>query len=426
MEPLTPALPTEVLTQIFALLSQHTLHACTLTSRAWYEAAVPFLYRSPSITGKGFDSFVAAVCPSVNPRIRHNGLAELVRVLDMSKLVHNGRKSLTARLLGRMKYHLVAFIAPQATFGINSLASLSHCEKLETLDLSFVSEAIPYRSLFNSLCRLKHLHVLHLPRAFQADHDIDRGSQIALRELERDAIDLSAEVFYRYPPALRALSIHGGIDSVTLMYLVRAPTTLTSLSLSHCSRFSTEIVRQYLNRLKTHTSLEHLQLGTGLFDHHSSFTAVLPPFDHLASLSIEAPLLLPYVHGFALRSDSDFRPIAEGTMGSPWPRLHTITVLGPNNPPPTAHYYNLKPNEVYKAIDSGIFPALRKLRIDSKLGWSNTSNSITDLEDMTEDKQDLNDLLEALASEDADLDEHGEMGQTFVRPEEAGVFIFCS
>ena len=35
----------------------------------------------------------------------------------MSGLVHNGSKSLTARLLGRVKNNLDEFIAPQASFG---------------------------------------------------------------------------------------------------------------------------------------------------------------------------------------------------------------------------------------------------------------------------------------------------------------------
>ena len=34
----------------------------------------------------------------------------------MSGLVHNGSKSLTARLLGRVKKRLEEFVAPQASF----------------------------------------------------------------------------------------------------------------------------------------------------------------------------------------------------------------------------------------------------------------------------------------------------------------------
>lgn len=111
-------LPQEVLQQVFFYLArnQKTLHACSLTSSSWYSASVAYLYENPKITGKNYDSFVRAICPSVNAHIRRNGLAELVRRLDMSSLVHNGSKSMTARLLGRVKTRLEEFVAPQASF----------------------------------------------------------------------------------------------------------------------------------------------------------------------------------------------------------------------------------------------------------------------------------------------------------------------
>ena len=111
-------LPQEVLQQIFSNLAgnQETLHACSLTSQSWYSASIAYLYANPMITGKNYDSFVRAICPSVNAHVRRNGLAELVRRLDMSGLVHNGSKSLTARLLGRVKMRLEEFVAPQASF----------------------------------------------------------------------------------------------------------------------------------------------------------------------------------------------------------------------------------------------------------------------------------------------------------------------
>ncbi len=110
-------LPPELLELIFSHdLDQASLHACTIVSRLWYSASIAKLYYSPVITGKDYDAFIRSVCPSINAHIRHNGLAELVRTLDMSRLVHTGSKSLTARLLGRLKGGLEVFIAPQASF----------------------------------------------------------------------------------------------------------------------------------------------------------------------------------------------------------------------------------------------------------------------------------------------------------------------
>ena len=121
-----PALPLEVVTQIVSYLStkdhcdvrdHKTLRAFTLVSRTWYAAAIGPLYQNPSITGRNYDKFVATVCPSINAHVRKNGLAELVKALDLGRLIHHGSKSLTARLLGRVKSSLEVFVAPQATFG---------------------------------------------------------------------------------------------------------------------------------------------------------------------------------------------------------------------------------------------------------------------------------------------------------------------
>lgn len=114
-------MPLEILDEIFSYVShfrssQLDLCACTYVCRSWYLASARFLYRSPYISGRNFDQFVRTICPSVNAHIRTNGLSELVRVLDMSRLVHNGSRSLTARILGRLKGVLEDFVAPQASF----------------------------------------------------------------------------------------------------------------------------------------------------------------------------------------------------------------------------------------------------------------------------------------------------------------------
>lgn len=124
----TPSLPLEIIEIILSHIprsyySQPTLHACTLVSRAWYSASIARLYEKPIIIGKNYDLFVRSVCPSINATIRKNGLAELVRTLDLSRLVHHGSKSLTARLLGRVKIGIEVFIAPQASFGFVRLLS---------------------------------------------------------------------------------------------------------------------------------------------------------------------------------------------------------------------------------------------------------------------------------------------------------------
>lgn len=124
-------LPAEILMQIFSIISsreslhlalhrdsQSTLHSCVLVSRLWYNLALEYLYGNPILTSNGstFHSFVNTICPSVNAHVKKSECANMVRNLDMSRLVHEGSKSLTARLLSRCKTRLEEFTAPQASF----------------------------------------------------------------------------------------------------------------------------------------------------------------------------------------------------------------------------------------------------------------------------------------------------------------------
>lgn len=124
-------LPAEILIQILSILSsrgspqselhrhsQSTLHSCVLVSRRWYNLTLDFLYSYPTFTSNGsaFQSFANTICPSVNAHVKKSGCANMVKNLDMSRLVHEGSKSLTARILGRCKMRLEEFTAPQASF----------------------------------------------------------------------------------------------------------------------------------------------------------------------------------------------------------------------------------------------------------------------------------------------------------------------
>jgi hypothetical protein len=191
-------LPLEIIIQIVSYVphresEQKTLWSCSLVSRSWYSAAIPFLYDRPYIRGHNFHQFVATVCPSKNAHIRRSQLAEMVKALDMGALVHDGSKSLTARLLGRLKGNLEEFIAPQASFSINSFAALSKCTHLKFLNLSLMSASISIKVLFHTLQSLKELETLFFPRTSSHDQDRDR-------------------VAYAWPPKLKALHIAGGMS----------------------------------------------------------------------------------------------------------------------------------------------------------------------------------------------------------------------
>ena len=120
-KPPAPILPAELLFNILSHLSrqpkiQPSLYSFCLVSRSWYAAGVYDLYRAPTLAGSRYLLFVRTVCPSINLHVRKNGLAALVRKLDMSRVVHEGSKSITGRLLGRVKGGLEEFVAPQTSF----------------------------------------------------------------------------------------------------------------------------------------------------------------------------------------------------------------------------------------------------------------------------------------------------------------------
>lgn len=92
----------------------------------------------------------------------------------MSKLAYQGSRSITARLLGRTKNNLRKFVAPQANWGVNCLAALSRCTKLQNLDLSLISEAMGYRDLANTVLKMTDLRVLTFPRSAARHKDDER------------------------------------------------------------------------------------------------------------------------------------------------------------------------------------------------------------------------------------------------------------
>jgi hypothetical protein len=160
-------------------------------STAWYHATVERLYERPYLNGKNFAEFVATICPSKMAHIRQSPLAHLVKSLDMGQLVHDGSRSLTARMLGRLKGNLEEFVAPQTSFSINSFAALSKCTHLKYLNLSLMSASISIKLLFHSLESLTELETLFFPRTSSVDAERDREG-------------------YAWPPKLKALHIAGG------------------------------------------------------------------------------------------------------------------------------------------------------------------------------------------------------------------------
>lgn len=145
----------------------------------------------------------------------------------MGELVHDGSKSLTARLLGRLKGTLTDFVAPQASFSINSFAALSKCTRLRHLDLSLMSAAISIKELFRTLQALINLETLFFPRTSSHDQERDKDP-------------------YDWPPKLKALHLAGGINDFFLrVHVTNIPQSLERLSIQHCPMVYKEYVIFY-------------------------------------------------------------------------------------------------------------------------------------------------------------------------------------
>ncbi|KAG9235570.1 hypothetical protein BJ875DRAFT_267801 [Amylocarpus encephaloides] len=351
-------LPSEIITHILEYVKrqpspQSTIWACSLVSRAWYSSTIATLYERPFISGSGFDAFVHTICPSKNAHIRHSSLSILVKSLDMSYLVHNSSKSLTARLLGRLKGNLEEFIAPQASFGINSFAALSKCAKLKVLNLSLISASISNKLLFQTLKSLQELETLFFPRS--SGHS------------QEDVIEL-----YVWPQRLKALHLAGGInDHFITMQLSGIPQCLERLSIQHCTQVRCGSLVQAFEHIGV--GLKHLtirypmpRLAIGDFD------TLLQLCANLLALRISAEYI----------SNNLFTNILS----------HPLRILDVESTPSylADPEYTPTVQSLYEVVELDRLKDLRSVRVTARLGWQAT----------TLQKEITNDLIEAMEDND--------------------------
>ncbi|EME38703.1 hypothetical protein DOTSEDRAFT_92047 [Dothistroma septosporum NZE10] len=377
----TPAvyLPDEVIIQILEYVSnfkesQYTLASCCRLSGQWYSAAVPLLYASPHLYGRNFDPFVQTIVPSKNLHVRKSILAKLVKVLDMRGLVHQGSKSTTARLLGRTKENLEAFVAPVATFGDNCLAPLSKCPNLRLLDLAMVSESPSLSRLLQTVSHIESLSTFRLPRSAGFHGKVVPGS-------------------VSWPPRLENLSLSGGIDAHFMHGIVALPSTLRSLTIEHCPAAKGFALMHLLRTaVQPLPDLEILRLanlprlGTTALD---SVLVVLPGLTKL-SISIDyiSPMLfdldvgshreaVEYIHCLPHSATLPTRHKWSPGRGCD---LRTLELTNSGNP---GVEDKISPIDVMIALDEGTLPHLRQVRVAKSLLWhmSSTADDLDALSD---------------------------------------------
>lgn len=272
----------------------------------------------------------------------------------MSALVHNSSRSLTARLLGRLKHNLEEFIAPQASFAINSFAALGKCTKLVYLDLSLISASISNRLLFQTLKHLDSLTTLSFPRSSNLDEDVD------------------SPIPYEWPPKLQTLNLAGGINTHFLLtHLTAVPKTLEKLSINHCSLVYPGPLVQVLTHLGPqlkHLTIRHpmTKLHLGALDEVLTFCASL----------------------LALRISADYITTAAFTS-LPSSSSHPLQILDLECSPQATADVGIPPAVIYEAVESGKLEGLRSVRVSARLAWTATAGRRQDVEDLVEAMADL-------------------------------------
>ncbi|KAF2724675.1 hypothetical protein K431DRAFT_281629 [Polychaeton citri CBS 116435] len=371
-------LPDEVILQILDYVTnsnsyQQDLAACCLLSHQWYQAAVPLLYASPHLYGKNFEPFVKAICPSINPHVRKSPLSELVKMLDMGHLVHHGSKSMTARILGRVKANVEVFVAPQASFAINCFPALGKCSRLRSLDLSLVSECPPLPELFKTVVNLAGLKSFKLPRSsgFGVHFTISQLGEI-------------------WPPNLEHLTLSGGIDGHFLHGIVKFPQTLRSLTLEHCPQAKGHAVMQLLKKtVRPLQNLEKLKIANMPRLSGHALDDVLFLLPQLKKLSISVDYITPAVfddkhfhHSIDWRtlddhpalsdwpsSDDDVHELAQAS-GSMQHGLRSLELTNSGNPGED----KVTPIDLLITIDERTLPHLREVRVAKSLLWGGFGN----------------------------------------------------
>ncbi len=217
-------LPNELLKQIILYVAiseqyQETLYSACLVSRQWYSVAIGKLYDSPYLYGSKFFSFVNSIAPPTVRPGRPGGLGGLVRTLDLSQLIHQSTRSLTAKLIGRTKSHLESFTAPQTSFAVNAFPALTKCSNLRKLDLSLASGVISAYDCLHLMDKLPELEEFSFPkecvggrRPYDRPKQASKLKTLRLRQMGLETFAFLQRAWSQNPPPIVNLSltdIHG-------------------------------------------------------------------------------------------------------------------------------------------------------------------------------------------------------------------------
>lgn len=385
-------LPVEIIIQIMDYIyhsplstpssKQRDLHACSLVSLEWNAASTAQLYASPFLQGPNYDLFTRTICPSINISVRKSPLATLVKDLDLTLLVHQGSKSVTARLLGRTKHSLEHFAAPQASFSLNCFPALGKCSRLLSLDLSLVSEASPLRTLFDTVAGLSRLRELHLPRSSGFGAAIDPAS-------------------IRWPAGLRILGLSGGLDESFWTGKFSFPEMLEEVRITHCPRLNEVNLTQFLISLAACPGLRSMTFSNLPVLQAGALNSCLAYLPRLRRLSISADYVTPEVlnpmgvawHQLPPTQELPYEDTGGAAMAWPLPvlALEELELTTSGRSAASEEERVLPLDVLMMASDYRTLPVLRLVVVDRALGWY--------AGDQEEDRGELDEYLQETAGQ---------------------------
>lgn len=356
-------LPLEIIIEILKLTSNPYCTNHLVLCRAIYWMFLKNIYEYPELKSKNLESFLDVISgddaamvkeidddliinkdkKKVNSKLALKRKFQLmVKCLDLSSVVQNGKNSYMSKLLRRTSNSLEIFISSQSAFGAAPLVSLRACNELKILDLRLVSESVNLVELFKSIESLPKLEQLCFPR-----------SSLICDEYE-----------FKWPEKLWYLRLQGGItDSFAIN--VRLPQTITTLEFAHCPNLTDEGLNHILSNIGINLnrlSIQYPMPKIGEKGADKSF--YLCPnlkyfFIDIGYISWE--LLNEENLVFLEEFDRPLKSIiieSTGYMGM---------------------CEKLTPNDITVAVDEGRLPCLEKLGLSAMLGWDFKSD---DMEDM--------------------------------------------
>lgn len=283
-------------------------------------------------------------------------------------MVHQSTKSITAGILSRAKTNLEVFVAPQSSFAVNCIAALSKCTKLRKLDLSLISESLPFHDIAHILTPLVKLQEFRFPRAVSGR---ERDEAKKFDEECQAAFNL------RWPPKLEAVHFSGvasGFVEGAVRDPQRLPATVFSVGFSHCQRLH-PVSMSILFHIQGH-QIRHLNLSylPPAFARPTQASFLLTT--NSAPFGDEVLRLLPNLRYLSISTDyisAEFpvKPQPDPISGAPPPAfpLQYFDITASARPPSPTDDDSFQPGDLALEIEEGTFPHLRRCRIAEQTGW---------------------------------------------------------